>query len=556
MSVITETAATRSAGTTASLDRTLHGRFLRGLAISPDRPAFRTAGRDVSYTEAHESALAWAGALRNAAPGVAGSSGAAGSSAGPRVVAILATKTPEAYIGLLAALYLGAVAVPVNPDFPAARNRSILTAAGVDAVITDRRGLAVLDTLAAGWDDAPPLVLVPDGEPRADVITATPPETALEAPLPADAEATAYILFTSGSTGRPKGVPTSHRAADSYFRTLDARYGFGPDDVFSQTFDLTFDCAMFDLFCAWGAGGCVVPIPMQAYRALPAFLAEQRMTVWFSTPGGIALARRTGALSPGALPGLRWSLFAGEPLHRQDAEDWLRAAPRSVVENLYGPTELTITVTAHRLSPGTPDERYVNGVVPIGPVHGSLDALLLAPDGSVDGDSKGKGEGESEGELCITGPQMFAGYLDPAEDANRFLDHDGRRWYRTGDRVRRYPDGEIAYVGRADDQVQVQGWRVELSEVSHSVRGLPGVEDAVTVAAAVGGSHELVTFYTGEPAASADLARRLTADLPKAMVPRLFQHLEEFPMNPNRKIDRSTLRSRAEALLDRGRIRS
>ncbi|MDF9815665.1 AMP-binding protein [Streptomyces sp. SPB162] len=551
MSVITETVtAARPVGTAASLDHTLHGRFLRGLAISPDRPAFRTAGRDVSYTEAHQTALAWAGALRHAAPG---------AGAGPRVVAILATKTAEAYIGLLAALYLGAVAVPVNPDFPAARNRSILAAAGVDAVITDRRGLAGLDAVTAGRDDqsaadGPLPVLVPGAEPdpdRPDLITVAPPETALEAPLPADAEDTAYILFTSGSTGRPKGVPTSHRAADSYFRTLDARYGFGPDDVFSQTFDLTFDCAMFDLFCAWGAGGCVVPIPMQAYRDLPGFLAEQRMTVWFSTPGGIALARRTGALSPGALPGLRWSLFAGEPLHRQDAEDWLRAAPDSVVENLYGPTELTITVTGHRLSPATPDERYVNGVVPIGPVHDALDALLLAPDGSVDA-----GAGAGEGELCITGPQMFSGYLDPAEDAGRFLIHDERRWYRTGDRVRRYPDGEIAYVGRADDQVQVQGWRVELSEVSHSVRGLPGVEDAVTVAAAVGGSHELVTFYTGEPAASADLARRLTADLPKAMVPRLFQHLEEFPMNPNRKIDRSTLRSRAEALLDRGRIRS
>lgn len=562
MSVITETGSTTAGSTetaaeptgsrAASLDHTLHGRFLRGLALAPDRPAFRVGGVDVSYTEAHEQALAWAGALRHAAP--------AGTD-GPRVVAILATKTPEAYIGLLAALYLGAVAVPVNPDFPAARNRSIITAAGVDAVITDRRGLAALDVLTADQDDrdatdGPLLVLVPGAEPRPDVITATPRETALTAPLPADAEDTAYILFTSGSTGRPKGVPTSHRAADSYFRTLDARYGFGPDDVFSQTFDLTFDCAMFDLFCAWGAGGCVVPIPMQAYRDLPGFLAEQRMTVWFSTPGGIALARRTGALSPGALPGLRWSLFAGEPLHRQDAEDWLRAAPQSVVENLYGPTELTITVTAHRLSPGTPDERYVNGVVPIGPVHDSLGQLLLAPDGSVDTGTDGGGSEAGEGELCITGPQMFSGYLDPAEDAGRFLEHDGRRWYRTGDRVRRYPDGEIAYVGRADDQVQVQGWRVELSEVSHSVRRLPGVEDAVTVAAAVGGSHELVTFYTGEPAASADLARRLTADLPKAMVPRLFQHLEEFPMNPNRKIDRSTLRSRAEALLDRGRIRS
>ncbi|KJY42198.1 AMP-dependent synthetase, partial [Streptomyces sp. NRRL B-1568] len=453
----------------ASLDGTLHGRFLRGLARAPHRPAFRIDGHETTYAEAHEQALAWAGALRDATPGGA-----------PRVVAVVATKSAEAYTGLLAALYLGATAVPLHPGFPAARNRAILTAAGADAAVADASGLAALDALLAEDDPLPVLAPGARSARRPGLITEAPAHTALDAPLPAAPEDAAYILFTSGSTGRPKGVPTSHRATDSYFRTLDARYDFGPDDVFSQTFDLTFDCAVFDLFCAWGAGGCVVPLPMRAYRALPEFLAAERMTVWFSTPGAIALARRTGALAPGSLPGLRWSLFAGEPLHRHDAEEWQQAAPGSAVENLYGPTELTITVSAHRLAPATPDERYVGGVVPIGPVHTSLGHLLLAPDGSVDGD---------EGELCITGPQMFTGYLDPAEDTGRFLDHDGRRWYRTGDRVRRYPDGDIAYLGRADDQVQVQGWRVELSEVGHGVRGLDGVEDAVAVAVPAAGSH-------------------------------------------------------------------
>jgi amino acid adenylation domain-containing protein len=517
----------------AWLEHALHGRFLRGLAVSPDRPAFRVDGRETTYTEAHHRALAWAGALLHAKP------------ARPRVVAVLATKTEEAYVGLLAALYLGAVAVPVHPEFPAARNRAILDAAGVDSVVADARGLAALKGLLTAEDDI--RVLAPGAvTDLPGAITETPASTALPGPRPVAAEDTAYILFTSGSTGRPKGVPTTHRATASYFRTLDARYGFGPDDVFSQTFDLTFDCAMFDLFCAWGSGGCVVPLPMRAYHALPEFLAEQRMTVWFSTPAAIALARRTGALREGSFTTLRWSLFAGEPLHRHDAEEWLRAAPQAVLENLYGPTELTITVTSHRLSEVTPDERYVNGVVPIGSVYGTLGHVLVAPDGSTDTD---------EGELCVTGPQMFSGYLDPAQDEGRFLEHDGKRWYRTGDRVRRYDDGELAYLGRADDQVQVQGWRVELSEVSHSLRGLDGVQDAHTVAVPSGGSHELVAFYTGIPAEPADLARRLNAVLPKAMVPRLFQHLEEFPMNANRKIDRTALRSRAQTLLDRGRAR-
>ena len=127
----------------------------------------------------------------------------------------------------------------------------------------------------------------------------------------------------------------------------------GPDDRFSQSFDLNFDCAMFDLFCAWGAGASVHPVPPAAYRDVPAFVAERGLTVWFSTPSAITLVRRTGRLSPAAMPSLRWSFFAGEALHAADAVDWQAAAPGSTLENIYGPTELTVTITGHRWSPQT-----------------------------------------------------------------------------------------------------------------------------------------------------------------------------------------------------------
>ncbi|MEV7195519.1 AMP-binding protein [Streptomyces sp. NPDC093510] len=544
------------AGTPDAAGAPLHGRFLRGLAVAPHRPAFRVDGHEVTYAEAHAKALAWAGALAHATEEL------------PRTVAVLATKSEEAYVGLLAALYLGAAAVPMHPGFPAARNRAVLEAAAVDAVIADRHGLAALDALPEPGPGVPVLAPSAAGTDRTgtdrngtdrtgpDVLTRAPAGTALLAPREVRHEDIAYILFTSGSTGRPKGVPTTHGATDSYFRTLDARYGFGPDDVFTQTFDLTFDCAMFDLFCAWGAGGCVVPLSARAYHSLPAYLAEQQVTVWFSTPGAIALARRAGALAPGALPGLRWSLFAGDVLHRKDADEWQAAAPASAVENLYGPTELTITVTAHRLAPDTPDERYVNGAVPIGTLHDTLDAVLLAP-GGTDAAAPAAGDGAVEGELCVTGPQMFSGYLDPAEDEGRFVERAGRRYYRTGDRVRRYADGEIAYLGRADDQAQVNGWRVEPAEVGHSLRGLDGVEDAVVVAVetAPGGGHQLAGFYTGRRESPAVLARHLAEELPAATVPRLLHHLDEFPLNANRKTDRTALKELAAILLDGGGTR-
>jgi amino acid adenylation domain-containing protein len=492
----------------------LHERFLRGLARCADRPALRIGTETTSYQELHRQALTWAGSL-----------------GGARTVGVLAGKTVTAYAGILGALYAGATAVPLHPDFPPARTRHMLELSAATAVIADARGRAVL----AGLGDEGPAVETVEPDPAR---TLARPRTSAS---PAD---TAYMLFTSGSTGRPKGVPISHGSLRHYFELLDARYDFTPDDVFSQTFDLNFDCAMFDLFCAWGCGGTLDVTPQTAYLDLPAHLDAHGVSVWFATPSAISLVRRMGGLTPGALPGLRWSFFAGEALRAQDAADWQAAAPASTLENIYGPTELTVTVTGHRWDPAASPERCVNGLVPIGAVHEGHDHVL------VDEDDR---ETPVEGELLITGPQMSAGYLDPADDAGRFVQREGRRWYRTGDRVRRLADGELVYLGRLDSQVQVQGWRVELAEVEHVLRSYQGVEDAVTVGASTPSGTELVVYYTGEPRPAAQFARALRELLPKGMLPRRYEHLAELPLNSNRKVDRKELTQRAATLLTQPR---
>ncbi|SBT43773.1 AMP-binding protein [Micromonospora auratinigra] len=512
---------------TRHTDYALHGRFLQGLAAAPGRTALHLPDREVSYAELHETALRWAGAL------------AAGPDGPPRVVGILAGKTLESYAGLLATLYVGATAVPLHPEFPAARTAGMLTACGVCTLLLDASGLAVRAELGEAGAGVPVLAPLADpdgvGDGRRIPLTGAAP---LDAPRPAGPDDLAYVLFTSGSTGRPKGVPITHGNLRHYFSVLDDRYDFGPGDRFSQSFDLNFDCAMFDLFCAWGAGGSVHPVPPAAYRDLPGWVAERELTVWFSTPSAITLARRTGRLAPAAMPGLRWSFFAGEALHAADAVDWQAAAPASTLENIYGPTELTVTITGHRWSPRTSPDLCVNGLVPIGHLHDGHDGVLLTEDGTAS---------EVEGELCITGPQLTPGYLDPADDRGRFLDRDGRRWYRTGDRVRRLENKELIYLGRLDAQVQVHGWRVELAEIEHALRGCPGVEDAVAVARAGDAGTELVVFYTGTPTAPAELSRGLRQVLPKGMLPRSYRHVPEFPLNSNRKVDRARLTREAAA---------
>lgn len=506
-------------------EHTLPGRFLRGLKLSPGKDAIRVSGRGVSYEQAHELALTWAGCLLRACDEP------------PGAIGVLAGKGVESYAGILAALYCGVPAVPLQPDFPADRTRHMLTAAKVSALVADARGCRLL----SGIPEAQGIpVLAPLGG-SVDVARGVPvlPGAALDQPRRADPADVAYILFTSGSTGRPKGVRITHANLDHYFTELGNRYGFGPDDVFSQVFDPAFDCAISDLFAAWGAGATLVSVPPRAYRRLAGFVTEAGITVWYSTPAAILFAARRGGLAAGSMPSLRLSTFAGDALKASDACAWQAAAPGSVLDNLYGPAETTITCTVYRWSPESSPAECLNGIVPIGRLHGGHEYLLLDPHGS---------ESLDEGELWVSGPQVTPGYLDPADSLDRFLVRRSRRWYRTGDRMRQAANGDLLFLGRTDNQVQIRGWRTELAEIDNQVRRCRGIQDAVTVAVSIDGELQLVVFYTGTPTTSAGFTSQLLLALPQQMLPRHFHHLDEMPLSLTRKIDRQALKRRAVEL--------
>ncbi|WP_326699327.1 AMP-binding protein [Streptomyces sp. NBC_01754] len=508
----------------------LAARFLRGLSLSPGSAAVVAGGASVTYTAAHERALLWAGALPV-------------PPSGPRApVGVLAGRGVDAYLAILACVYAGVPVVPLLADFPAARSRHMLRAAGVSALIVDDAGLAALGELELG-DEIPVLVAGRTGAEKdgSGLRRLVPdPAHALAEPRTVASSDVAYVLFTSGSTGSPKGVRLTHGNMAHYFRLMDEWYDFTADDVFSQAANLNWDSAVSDLWCAWGAGATLVSVPAHAYRDMPAFLAEHHVSVWFSAPSAIALIRRMGGLGPGSLPSLRWTYFGGEALKCDDADDWQRAAPHSAVVNVYGPTEMTITTHRHLWRPEVSRRLGVNGVVPLGVLHEGHEQLLLSDDGQ---------EADDEGELCLWGPQLSAGYLDPEHGRGRCAEWAGRTWYRTGDRVRRTPGGDLVYLGRIDAQVQIQGLRVELAEIDHAVRGCTGVVDAVTVTRHTAQGTELFVFYTGDHESAGALGRAVSRQLPSGMVPRHYHHLDEFPLNPNRKIDRLVLARRAQELL-------
>ncbi|GAA4826144.1 AMP-binding protein [Streptomyces ziwulingensis] len=524
-------------GTRPGGARMLHEWFADGLARNPDGPALRILDRAWTYTEADALARTWAAAI-----GTAGGTGAP--------VAVLASKTPEAYLGLLAALYAGAPAVPLNPENPVARNAAVLRAARCGAVIAAPdaagqvarllRSAPVHAVLAPRTDRSALPAKLPSAVGGARVLTAADLSGAgggtARRPPTGTPDDLAYILFTSGSTGAPKGVPVSHRNVSAFLAASRPRYAAGPGDRFSQVHETTFDLAMCDIFPAWAGGACVCVLSRLQALDPARWVRRYGLTVWHSTPSLARGLQRADRLPPGALAGLRQSVFAGEPLLLDTARYWRRAAPDGVLDNIYGPTELTIACTAFRWHPDQDlsDPRY-GGTVPIGDPNPGMAAMLLAPDGS---------PADGTGELVMTGPQMFRGYLDPAQDTGRFLHHGGRRWYRTGDQVRATPHGWV-HLGREDAQVKINGYRVEVGEVEAALRDTAG-SDAVAFALDAPGGTRLVAYLLGAPEPDTGrLTERLADRLPPYMLPRHLWWLPDAPLNAHGKTDRSGLREDA-----------
>lgn len=490
------------------MTKTLHSWFTDSVRRGPDDIALVVAGQRLSYA-------ALDAVSRELAARVIAVTGPR-----PGRVGLFASGSVTAYAGYLGVLRGGGTVVPMNVEYPAARNRRIVEAAGLDAVLADVGG----DTAFAEGLGVPVITVDEDDVRRAQRSAPTIHDAS-------DPEAIAYLLFTSGSTGVPKGVPIRHRNLDAFLRHHLARYRVGPGDLMSQTFGLTFDPSVFDMFVAWG-GGATLVVPSRGELLDPVgFVNSHALTHWYSVPSIVSWVRNAGGLTPGGLPTLRYSLFAGEQLTLDQARAWSAAAPESTVENLYGPTELSITVTEYRLPADRSDwPRTSNDTVPIGRVHPHLDHRI----------------DPETGELQVRGPQRFDGYLDPADNEGRFREpgeHTGpqpspRAWYRTGDRVA-VENGEIVHLGRLDHQVKIMGRRLELGDVETAIRQHGGPDDVAVVATpGPGGDLRLTAVYSGTQDAPADLRARLRPHLPTHMLPARFVYLDALPLNANGKVDR------------------
>lgn len=412
--------------------------------------------------------------------------------------------------------------MPVDEDTPLDRVATLLRQAKPALVLTTAERVDPLRAVAAdAASDRTIRCVALDGAGRLAEAVSTPPLQ--DQPGADDKSASAYVIFTSGSTGEPKGVVVSHEALAYRLAWLRAAFSAGTDDRMLMNTSIAFDVAFAERLWPLTIGAALVAPNSDNRRdprALRACIDAQAITLTCLVPS--ALSALLGQRQAGSLGSLRHVLAAGEALPMAVATD-CHDQTSAQLHNVYGPTEATIYASATTLEPGT-DRITIGKPIAETELRVIGQSGQLCPVGA-------------EGELCIGGPGLADGYLNQPElTAERFIDNPfgSGRLYKTGDRARLLPSGDIDYLGRRDSQVKLRGYRIELGEISHVLGNQPGVTDA---AAAVEqhpttGRDQLVAWVCGAGTKEADLRAALEAALPVYMQPSRLHCLTSLTRLP------------------------
>jgi len=485
------------------------------VARCPDAIAIRFGEQALTYGEFNQRANRLARLLL-----------ARGVTPGSRVVLYL-PRGIDLIVATVATLKAGCAYVPVDPAYPVARLAYILGDADPECVLTTQ-ALAAVNTryfgarAVFGLDD--PTLRTALANFVGDDI---PPAQIALSP-----ESDAYVIYTSGSTGQPKGVLIAHRGLINLARVQSKAFGIDETSRVLQFASFSFDAATSEWSTALASGAELVLVPGDALSdaaALTRWAAAHRVT--HATLPPTVLKR----LQPSAWPTLTHVISAGEAISLDEARRW-SAHCRFI--NAYGPSEATVCAsiggineTYNRLSIG----QAMDGVT----LYVLDKTLRLVPSGAI-------------GELCISGIALAKGYLNkPEQTRAAFVDlivDDGRSLaiYRTGDRVRRLPDGDLLFEGRIDEQVKIRGHRVECAEVEKCIAAHPEIQDVAVCAKPLAGEDLVLVAYVVPTATAAetltdDLRRRLESQLPAYMVPSYIVPLAILPLNRNGKIDKQEL---------------
>jgi len=493
-------------------DRGVPELFEAQARLRPGAVAVSSGTRKLTFGELNATANRLARRLRR--------EGAASES----LVGILADRSWEMVVALLAVLKAGAAYMPIDPEHPRER---------IDYMLRDSRCALVLaqprlEPLLAGHS-AKTLLLE-------DAAMLTGDGTDLG--VASREQGLMYVMYTSGSTGRPKGAMVTHGAVANHLLWAARTCAMDETDVILQKTTYTFDLSIWELFLGAVTGARLCLLPAGAEKDMGEVartMREERVTTVVFVPSVLGMFLQE--LEDGAsFPHLRRCLCCGEALAVEHKDSFFgKIGPGAALRNLYGPTETTIAVSDYAVRP---EDRTIPIGTPVADtcLHAVDRELRLAPAGV-------------PGELCVGGIQVARGYLNrPDLTAEKFVANpwgNGERMYRTGDRARCRADGNIEFLGRMDAQLKIRGHRIEPGEIEAVVRDHPGVRAAAVVARTLRGSGEkcLCAYYTPAEAGPGpdELREYARTRLPGYMVPAYFVPLDRLPSTPNGKLDRKRL---------------
>jgi len=471
-----------------------------------------------------------------------------GVSAGDRI-ALWTPKSVNTLVAIFGILKARAAYVPIDWTAPAARARTILQDCQTKAAFVDPRCAPGLKAMEPAQKN---IILISDSIPPGAVVVddTTSWQDVIEHDFPAPSrddrtrEDLAYILYTSGSTGIPKGVMLTQENALSFVDWCSSIFQVTEDDRFSSHAPFHFDLSVLDIYVSLKHGASLHLIDDQTGknpRELAAFIAQRRLSVWYSTPSVLHLLASLGNLSHYDFSSLRLVLFAGEVFPVKHLRQLIQQWPAPRYYNLYGPTETNVC-TYFPVPANIPQDRVEP--YPIGAACAHCLAAVLDSEGLTVPPG-------GEGVLHIAGESVFQGYWNrPKETAAAFRHRDGRSWYSTGDVVREDPEYAYIYIGRRDRMVKRRGYRIELDDIEAALYRHELLAEVGVIAALAPDSEMKIAAYltaVGEPAPSIIQMKTFCASvLPAYMNPDVFFFLNQLPRTSTNKVDYQSLKNQLE----------